>query len=106
MPSVAILIVTHNSQQYLEPLFASLRRHTQLDRIPIIVVDNASTDGTLGILKRLSRELRTLEILPQSRNLGFAAGNNIGLARLRKLGVHYAQLINPDTEVTAGWLNE
>jgi GT2 family glycosyltransferase len=45
-----------------------------------------------------------MEVLPQSANLGFTGGNNVGLERARSLGAQYALLLNPDTVVTEGWL--
>jgi GT2 family glycosyltransferase len=105
-PDVAILIVTYNSAEFLAGLFGSLREHTALERIPVIVVDNASTDGTREALAALaaSGDVPMLHVLEQTENTGFARGNNIGLAFARTLGVRYVQLLNPDTVVRRGWL--
>jgi GT2 family glycosyltransferase len=104
-PQVAISIVTHQSRAHLDELFASLRAHTDLDRTPIIAVDNASTDGSVERLRELSSALPHLEVLAQPRNTGFAGGNNIAIERARRLGVRYVLLLNPDTAVTPGWLD-
>jgi GT2 family glycosyltransferase len=103
-PLVAILVVTHQSRHHLPDLFDSLRAHTDVGNTPIIVVDNASTDGTTELLGALAAELPHLEVLPQRKNTGFAEGNNIALGRARSLGVRYVVLLNPDTVVTPGWL--
>jgi GT2 family glycosyltransferase/SAM-dependent methyltransferase len=103
---VAIVIVTYNSRGFLPELFESLRAHTDLTGVKILVVDNASSDGTLALLEEVAGSLPQLEVLPQSVNSGFAGGCNIGIRRARALGARYVQLLNPDTVVTAGWLEE
>ena len=103
---VAILIVTHNSREYLADLFASLRRFTD-ERVPILCVDNASTDDTVVGLRQEQVVTPNLEVLEQEVNSGFAGGNNIALIRARQLGVRFVLLLNPDTVVTrAGWLDD
>jgi GT2 family glycosyltransferase len=103
-PRVAILIVTYNAAPFIRQLLASLREHTDLDRVPVIVVDNASNDGTMAALAEEAARMPGLELLPQATNSGFTGGNNIGLSRARSLGVEFVLLLNPDTVVTAGWL--
>ncbi len=102
----AIVIVTYNSSEFLRELFSSLRAHTDLDHTPVLIVDNASTDATLEILHQIAADLPRMEILAQPRNTGFAGGCNIGIARARALGARYVQLLNPDTVVTAGWMEK
>jgi GT2 family glycosyltransferase len=105
-PTAAILIVTHNSRQYLDALFDSLRLHTDPAKTAIIVVDNASKDDTVGKLGELAEGFSNVEIHAQAGNTGFAGGNNIALQRAREMGAQYALLLNPDTVVTAGWFEE
>jgi GT2 family glycosyltransferase/SAM-dependent methyltransferase len=104
--AVAIVIVTYNSRSLLPELFASLDAFTNFADVQLIVVDNASADGTLAALFQAQEELPDLplDILPQTRNTGFAGGCNIGIARARALGARYVQLLNPDTVVAPGWL--
>jgi GT2 family glycosyltransferase len=94
MARTAIIVVTYDSDGHLD-----------FTRARLIVVDNASRDATLSTLRRLAAGHAAYEIIPQTENLGFTGGNNIGLARARALGVDYALLLNPDTVVTAGWLD-
>jgi GT2 family glycosyltransferase len=103
-PKIAIVVVTFHGRPYLEDLFASLRAHTDLSDVALIVVDNASGDGTLDELVRVTGDLPNLSVLPQAHNLGFTGGNNVGLAHARTLGARYALLLNQDTVVTPGWL--
>ncbi len=94
----SIVIVTHNSSRYIDRCLGSILRSASYPNFEIIVVDNASTDGTADILKRYAERIK-VEALGQNR--GFAAGNNIA-ARLAK--GEYLILLNADTLVTPGWL--
>jgi len=97
-PRVSIVIVTHNSARYIEPCVNSILRHASYPNYELIVVDNASTDGTADLLKRHTPQIHC-EFLEKNR--GYAAGNNIG-AKLAK--GKYLVLLNADTLVTPGWL--
>lgn len=104
---VAIVIVTYNSRELLADLFESLVAHTDFRDVRLLIVDNASSDGTRDELSRLalSHPALPLEILPQSQNTGFAGGCNVGIGRARALGARYVQLLNPDTVVAPNWLS-
>ena len=105
MVRTAIIVVTYNSERFLDDLFESLAAHTDWSTTRLLIVDNASADGTRGRLERAAATAPYIELLPQTTNLGFTGGNNIGLARARSLGARYALLLNPDTVVTDGWLS-
>jgi GT2 family glycosyltransferase len=68
----------------------------------LILVDNASTDGTAEYLKELERQHANVHVILNRNNLGFAAGNNIGLQRARESD--YIILLNNDTVVPIGWM--
>src|SRR5258708_24521185 len=104
MIKTAIIVVTFNSERYLDELFATLAAHVDWNTTRLLVVDNASSDGTRAALERQRASFAALEVLPQTANLGFTGGNNAGLARARQLGARYACLLNPHTVVTSGWL--
>ena len=86
MARTAIIVVTYNSERFLDDLFASLDRHTDWSTTRLIVVDNASSDQTRARLAQEPARAPYLELLPQSANRGFTGGNNIGLDRARSLG--------------------
>jgi GT2 family glycosyltransferase len=67
------------------------------------VVDNASTDGTREYLKKAASEHNNLKYIFNEENLGFAAGNNIGIKSTE--ADHYV-LLNSDTIVTDQWLDK
>jgi len=115
---LAFVVVTYQGERYIRPLLATLRASTDLSEAVVVVVDNASSDGTMEILRDEERawaserqangggenEGGTLRVLPQDRNTGFAGGCNIGIAEARRLGAAYAVLLNQDLELATGWL--
>lgn len=102
--SLGIAIVTYNSAALLDSLFTSLRRHTDLGHVRFAVVDNASGDATIPTLEVWRGKLEAFEILAQASNTGFAEGCNIAIRHLLAADCDQILLLNPDTEVTPGWL--
>ena len=90
---ISIVIVSYNVREFLEQALHSLQQSLQHITHEIIVVDNASSDGTVPMLKRRFEDVSLIE---NSENVGFARANNQALA----LAVgDYVCLINPDTIV-------
>jgi GT2 family glycosyltransferase/SAM-dependent methyltransferase len=100
-PLVSILVVTYNTREYLGPFFDSIRRNTSYPSYEVVVVDNYSTDGSAEELRRYAEADPRIRVECLQHNLGFAGGNNFA-ARIAK--GEYLVLQNPDTIVTAGWL--
>jgi N-acetylglucosaminyl-diphospho-decaprenol L-rhamnosyltransferase len=90
---VSIVIVNWNSGPLLRRCVDSLLTHAT--GCEIVVVDNASRDGSLGPLDSVSG----LTLLRNSVNLGFAAGCNLGWRRTQQ---PYVLFLNPDTEALSG----
>jgi len=78
----------------LESLFKTEYPHLQ-----IIVVDNASSDGSAGFIKKNYPSVRLIE---NKVNLGYSAGSNEGI---RQSTGEYLVLLNNDTRVAPGWLD-
>jgi polysaccharide pyruvyl transferase CsaB len=97
-PLVSILIVTHNSEEFVRPCLDSILRNTAYPAYEVILVDNASTDGTVALLGEYAH-FRLVEL---SENVGFAAGNNRAAAEAK--GSHFI-FLNVDTMVTPGWVH-
>lgn len=66
-----------------------------------LLVDNASTDGTVNLVRRAFPQVEILEL---PRNLGFAGGNNAGFRSLRGRGFDSVVFLNNDTVVDPGFL--
>lgn len=86
---VSVLIVTWNSAQYLEKCFASID-HQDYCNLEVVVVDNASTDGTRELLR--SRE-GAWRVTYNPENVGFAAGQN---QAIRAADGEWLLCLNPD----------
>jgi GT2 family glycosyltransferase len=96
-PTISVVVLTWNGIHYLAPCLESLLAQDGAD-LEIIVVDNGSTDGTPDLMAERYPGVR---LIRNERNLGFAAGNNIGL---RAAAGDLMVLLNVDTEVHPGWL--
>jgi hypothetical protein len=107
MRKIAIVILTYNGRNYLPDLFKSLKENYLKDSVDIIVVDNASLDGTKALVKFeiQKRELK-ISLVENKKNFGFAKGNNIGIKKALERQSDYIILLNQDTVVEKNWLEE
>lgn len=97
-PKVALIIVNFNSGELLARCLAAVRRQERAaDRV--VVVDNASTDGSLDAV---AVEYPEAEVLRLKDNTGFAAANNRGLEFCTDC--EWVALLNPDAFPQPGWL--
>jgi GT2 family glycosyltransferase len=96
----SIIVVTYNSLAFTRLCLASVLDDASV-AAEVIVVDNASTDGTVEFLQHLARVDRRVRIILNSHNAGFAAANNQGLAIA---SAPILVLLNNDTIVSPGWL--
>ena len=99
-PKVSIVMLTFNALEYTKKCVQSILQNTRLP-YEIIFVDNGSTDGTVEYLKKLQKEHRHIKTIFNSRNKGFAAGNNQGARRAKG---KYLLFLNNDVLVAEGWL--
>lgn len=98
-PRVSVIIPNWNGLRLLRPCLEALRRQTVADR-EVIVVENASTDGSR---EALAAEYPEVRVLAQETNLGFAAGCNAGIRAARGRVI---ALLNNDVEAEPDWLAE
>ncbi len=100
-PLVSILIVTHNSEEYIEQCLNSLTKITYR-AIELIVVDNASTDDTISLIKNTLKKVTfETKLIRQKYNSGYAVGNNVAA---KQANGTYLFILNPDSLVTPGFL--
>jgi GT2 family glycosyltransferase len=88
---IAVVIVTFNGENWIKKNLSSLLNSNY--PIDIIIVDNASTDETINIIKEFS----AIELIQNKSNLGFGKANNIGIDIAIKKGADAIFLLNQDT---------
>jgi len=94
--SIAIIVLNWNGRDLTLDCLRSLAAVTT-PQVHIIVVDNASTDGSAGAVRQHYGSRVTL--IENAQNLGFAAGNNVGIRRALDDGADFVLLLNNDTVV-------
>lgn len=92
-PSVAVIVLAWNSSDCIVRCLTSLQTSTY--PINVYVIDNASTDNTKDVVRRFKK----VAYRNSGSNLGYAGGNNVGLAIAQEHGYDYAFLVNPDAYV-------
>jgi len=98
---LSIVIPSFNTKDLIISCIKSLVKNTRGINHEIIIVDNGSSDGSVSALRNLSNS--KLQIIENSKNLGFAAGNNQGWKKA--LG-KYVLFLNSDTLITSNVLGE
>jgi GT2 family glycosyltransferase len=94
--SISVIVVNYNGYPFLYRLFESLSRQT-VPPDEIIMVDNASTDGSVDLVRTRFPAVRIIEA---GANVGFAVGNNIGVVASHG---EFIALINSDAYVEPEW---
>lgn len=94
MREISVIILSFNTKEYLKNLLTSIKKtDTQNSRLEVIIVDNASTDGTSLMVKKNFPKVTLVE---NKENLGFAQACNQG-ARLAR--GKYLLFLNSDTKI-------
>jgi len=102
VPQVSIIIPVFNALSLTQECIRSIYRETKIIPFEIIVVDNASTDGTPGWLASEREKHSYFEVLRMEQNIGFGPAVNIGIERSRG---DFIVILNNDTLVASGWLD-
>ena len=97
-PRVAVVVLTHDSAAVVSTCLDHLVA-TAYDALEILVVDNAS-DTVARVVARHPEAL----VVSAGANLGWAAGNALGVGRALQSDADYVVLLNPDVLVPPGWL--
>lgn len=91
--TLSIIIVNFNAAHYIPRCLESIFAHPLPFQFEVIVVDNASTDGSVELVES---EYPQVNLIRNSNNLGFAAANN---KALEVVTGDYILMLNPDTQV-------
>lgn len=95
---VSIVIPVYNRVEYTMRCVAALAANTPYELYEVLIVDNASTDGTREFLRTLEGDVR---VITNPANLGFARACNQGA---REAAGEYLLFLNNDTAPQPGWL--
>ncbi|HAX62074.1 MAG TPA: glycosyltransferase family 2 protein [Elusimicrobia bacterium] len=90
---LSIIIVNYNTKTLLDECLGSIYRNPPTDDFEIVVVDNASEDGSVELVQN---KYPGVKIVKNEKNLGFAKANNIGIRISRG---KYVILLNSDTKI-------
>jgi GT2 family glycosyltransferase len=95
---VSIVVVSFNTRDVLRECLLSVYREAESLQVQVIVVDNASIDGSAAMVER---EFPEVELIRNRINLGFGPANNLGFKSVRG---RYVVLLNSDAFLTEGSL--
>jgi len=100
MVDLSIIIVNWNTKEYLLPCLKSIFGKGGVTGWEIIVTDNSSTDGSGDEIRKT---FPSVQVIENDKNLGFSKAMNQGL---QKASGRYALLLNPDTRVKNGAIEQ
>jgi GT2 family glycosyltransferase len=100
-PRVSIIVLTYNNLDLTKSCLASIDILSDYSNLEIIVVDNASSDGTVDFLRNYAEGRLDVTLILNGENKGFSGGNNDGIRAARG---DYVVILNNDTFVTRGWV--
>lgn len=90
-PDLSIVIVNYNVKEYIASLILSIRQADYAGRVDVIVVDNASSDGSEEFL---TSRFPDITFIANADNVGFAKANN---QAIREVRTPFTLILNPDT---------
>jgi GT2 family glycosyltransferase len=100
-PSISVVVLNHNGRRHLKDCFDSLwRLDYPREKLELILVDNASTDGSTDFM---AENFPEVYVIRNQSNVGFARGNNIGAEAAQG---RYVAFLNNDTRVNEAWARE
>lgn len=96
---ISVVIVAWNAWHCLQPCLESIEKAPPRRSMEVLVVDNASSDGTSAMV---ATRFPWVKLIKSPENLGFSRGNNLGI---RQCQGRYIALVNPDIIVLPGCLD-
>jgi GT2 family glycosyltransferase len=101
-PLVYVVILNWNNAADTIECLQSLLKSDYPSFIPL-VIDNGSTNGSVA---KIREEFPSLDIIELENNLGYAGGNNVGIAHSMTAGADYVMILNNDTFVAPNMIGE
>ena len=101
-PMVAVVLLNWNNAHFTAPCIRSLQT-SDYSNMHVMVVDNGSEDGSPEALRN---DFPDATLIRNGQNLGFAAGNNVGIRAALEMGAEYVLILNNDTEVDSKLIGE
>lgn len=98
---LSVIIVSFNTKDLLLNCISSLKKYAKNITYEIVVVDNNSSDNSVKEIKRKYLSDKTISIIENKKNIGFAAANNQALKICKG---EYILLLNSDTVLTSPFL--
>jgi GT2 family glycosyltransferase len=95
---VSVIVLNYNGRKWLGGCLEALAAQAGAPEFETILVDNASSDGSAGFVRREHPDVKVIE---SRSNIGFAAGNNLGA---RHASGQYLVFLNNDTVAAPDWL--
>src|SRR6266581_1464359 len=102
---VSIMMVTYNRLELTKQTVANIYE-TVKTPFEFIIIDNASTDGTIEYLNELNKQYDNIHLKLNLNNMGVATGRNQALLIADKLNTNWYVTIDNDVLFHDGWLNE
>ncbi len=100
-PRASVVVLSHDNLAFTRMCVSSVLGNTEYPNFELILVDNASTDGSAEEIRRIARDISSVRAIINGRNVGFGPGNN---QALREATGELLILLNNDTIVPRGWL--
>lgn len=100
-PTVSVVVVNYNSGPDLAECLPALVSGEPTLGLEVLVVDNASSDGSIAQAEEQAAQHRRINVLKSPSNRGYAGGVNLALAQARG---RYVAVLNPDMIAAPGWL--
>lgn len=95
MTDLSVIILNYNTKRLTLECLESVFKKNWKNVIDVIVVDNASTDGSVDAIEKKYPEVK---IIKSTKNIGFSRGNNLGLKKASKQ-TEYCLVLNSDTVI-------
>lgn len=99
-PFVSVIIVNYNGRTFIGECLNSVLQ-SEYPSFEIVVVDNASTDGSVEFIKKLTSP--RIRLIENKKNLYFTGGSNLGARKARGKKLIF---LNSDTVVDKDWMKE